>query len=78
MGIEFFLLVLLAILGVGAFFFFSGSFGVAKAGTGDERDDGRPPHVYVENETKERSFGTDSTDRVRRQAEEDPDTEVRA
>ena len=79
MGIEFVLLVLLAILGVGAFFFFSGSFGAAKAAKGDgENDGGRPSHAYVENETEARSFGADSTDSVRRRAEQDPDTEVRA
>jgi hypothetical protein len=78
MGIEFFLLILLAIIGIGAFFFFSGSFGVAKTAADDDRDGGRPTHTYVENETEERLFGVDSTERVRRGAEEDPETEVRA
>ncbi len=78
MGIEFVLLILLAIIGVGAFFFFSGSFGVAKAASGGDRDEGRPTHAYVENETDERLFGSDSTEKVRRGAEEDPETEVRA
>ncbi|MGH2742387.1 MAG: hypothetical protein ACRDSN_03760 [Pseudonocardiaceae bacterium] len=78
MGAEFFLLLLLGILGVGAFIFFTGSFGVAKATIDDETDEERPTHVYVEKETKERFFGADSTEHVRRRAEEDPDTEVRA
>jgi len=78
MGVEIFLLLLLAILGVGAFVFFTGSFGAAKAGSGGDGDRDRPTHAYVENETDERLFGADSTDEVRRRAEEDPDTEVRA
>ena len=78
MGIEPFLLVFLAVVGVLAALFFTGSFGAAKATSGDEDDDRAPTHVYVENPTKERTFGEDSTDDVRRRAEEDPNTEVRA
>jgi hypothetical protein len=77
MGIEFFLLLLLAIAAVAAAIFFTGSFGVAKAASDREDGEARPTHVYVENETKGRTFGTDSTDEVRRRAEEDPGTEVR-
>ena len=77
MGIEFFLLVLLAGLGVVAFLFFSGSFGVAKAGS-DRSDEGdRPTHTYVEEKSDTRFVGADTKDEVRRRAEEDPDTEVR-
>lgn len=78
MGIEFFLLILLAIAGVVAGFFFLGSFGAAKVAAGEDGDEKQPTHVYVENETKEKPFGADSTERVRRGAEEDPETEIRA
>ncbi len=78
MGIEFVLLVFLAILGVVAFLFFSGSFGVAKAGS-DASDDGeRPAHAYVEEKSDTRFVGADTKDEIRRRAEEDPDTEVRS
>jgi hypothetical protein len=80
MGIEIFLLVLLAIAGIAAGIFFTGSFGVAKA-TADDDDEGdreRPAHVYVEEETEAKVFGADSTGRVRENAERDPDTEIRA
>jgi len=48
MGVEFFLLLLIAVLAVGAFFF-SGSFGVAKAAINAESDGERRVHAYVEN-----------------------------
>jgi hypothetical protein len=78
MGIEFFLLILLGIIAVGAGMFFSGSFGVAKAGAGRGRGKRRPTHAYVENETNEKLFGMDSSEQVRGRAEDDPNTEVRA
>ena len=78
MGIEIFLIVLIAIAAVAATVFFTGSFGVAKAAREGGRRERRPTHVYVENETEERNFGSDGTEHVRRRAEEDPDTEVRA
>ena len=77
MGIEFFLLILLVIAGVAAGVFFLGGFGAAKAAAGEEEDGKRPTHVYVENETEERPFGGDTTEQVRRRAEEDPETEIR-
>ena len=79
MGIEFFLLLVIVILGIAGFLFFSGSFGAAKAGrAGSGADDeDRSAHAYVENPTKEKSFGVDSSDEVRTRAESDPDTEVR-
>ncbi|HEV2723907.1 MAG TPA: hypothetical protein VGV10_04685 [Thermoleophilaceae bacterium] len=77
MGIEFFLLVLLAGLGVLAFLFFSGSFGVAKAGSDQASDGERPTHAYVEEDSEARFVGADTKDEVRRRAEEDPNTEVR-
>lgn len=78
MGIEFFLLILLAAAGVVAGFFFLGGFGAAKATAGEDGDGKRPAHVYVENETEEKPFGADSAEQVRRAAEEDPETEIRA
>lgn len=78
MGIEFFLLLLLIVIGVGAMIFFTGSFGVAKAAADGDEDGARPTHAYVENETEGRVFGADSTEHVRRRAEEDPGTEVRS
>ena len=78
MGIEFFLLVLLAGLGVVAFLFFSGSFGVAKAGSEQSGEDDRPTHAYVEEKSDTRFVGADTKDEVRRRAEEDPGTEVRS
>jgi hypothetical protein len=79
MGIEFFLLILLGVAGAVAGIFFLGGFGAAKAAAGEDGEEGkRPTHVYVENETEEKPFGVDSTDQVRRGAEEDPDTEIRS
>jgi hypothetical protein len=77
MGIEFFLLLVIVILGIAGFLFFSGSFGAAKAGRAGSDDEDRPAHAYVENPTKEKAFGVDSSDEVRTRAESDPDTEVR-
>ena len=78
MGIEFVLLVFLAILGVLAFLFFAGSFGEAKAGSESSDEDERPAHAYVEEKSDTRFVGADTKDEVRRRAEEDPDTEIRA
>jgi len=77
MGVELFLLVLLAVLAVVAFLFFTGAFGAAKAGTGEESSS-NPKHVYVESDTKARIVGGDvSSDRLREEAEGDPETDVR-
>ena len=78
MGIEFVLLLFLAALGVLAFLFFSGSFGVAKAGSEASEEGDRPTHAYVEEKSDTRFVGADTKDEVRRRAEEDPDTEVRS
>ncbi len=78
MGIEFFLLVLLAGLGVAAFLFFSGSFGVAKAGSDQSGEDDRPTHAYVEEKSDAKFVGAHTKDEVRRRAEEDPGTEIRS
>ena len=78
MGIEFVLLVFLAILGVVAFLFFSGSFGVAKAGSEGSDEGERATHAYVEEKSDTRFVSADTKDEVRRRAEEDPDTEIRA
>ena len=78
MGIEFFGLVLLAGLGFLAFLFFSGSFGVAKAGSEGSDEGDRPTHAYVEEKSDTRFVGAHTKDEVRRRAEEDPDTEVRS
>src|ERR1044072_7402313 len=48
MGIEFFLLILLGVIAVGAGLFFSGSFGVAKAGTRRGRGQRSPTHQHEE------------------------------
>jgi hypothetical protein len=77
MGIEFFLLILLAIGAVAGAIFALGSFSAAKTAPDDEGDGRRPTHVYVENETEGKHFGDDSTEHVRRGAEEDPETELR-
>ena len=76
MGVELFGILVIAVLAVGAFFFFTGSFGIAKKGEGGEEGD-RPTHAFVENDTKQRTFGVDSGDETRSRAEDDPDTEVR-
>ena len=77
MGVELFLLLILAVLAVAAFLFFTGAFGAAKAGPPRERRS-KPKHVYVESDTKARIVGGDaSTDRLREEADSDPETEVR-
>ncbi|MBA3304913.1 MAG: hypothetical protein H0U25_03185 [Thermoleophilaceae bacterium] len=81
MGVELFGILVLLAIGAGAFLFFTGSFGAAKKREGeveDARGRERPTHAYVENETKDKTFGLDTTDEVRARAEDDPDTEVRA
>ena len=77
MGIEFFLLIVIFGLAVAAFLFFSGSFGLAKAGGKEEVSGERPTHSYVEDATKAKTFGADSSDHVRTKAEGDPSIEVR-
>jgi hypothetical protein len=77
MGVEIFLIVLIVVLAVGGFFFFSGSFGLGKA-QGDDQGGRRPKHAYVENNTAARPVGVDTADEVKARAEDDPDTEVRA
>jgi len=77
MGVELFLLVLLGVLAVGAFLFFTGAFGAA-ASRPDSEEGSKPEHVYVESDTSARIAGAeDSTDRLRDEAESDPGTEVR-
>ena len=78
MGVELFGILFLFAIAAGAFFLFTGSFGIAKKAEGDGSAEDRPTHAYVENETKERTFGLDTTDDARARAEDDPDTEVRA
>ena len=81
MGVELFGILVLLAIGAGAFLFFTGSFGAAKKREGKVEGgsgSGRPTHVYVESETKDKTFGLDTTDEVRGRAEADPDTEVRA
>ena len=79
MGVELFGILVLLAIGAGAFLFFTGSFGAAKKGeVEDARGRERPTHAYVESETKDKTFGLDTTDEVRGRAEDDPDIEVRA
>jgi hypothetical protein len=77
MGVEFFLLLLLAVIAVGAFLFFTGAFGAASTRPGP-KGDSKPKHVYVESDTNARIVGGEaSTDRLRAEAEGDPETEIR-
>ena len=69
MGIEFFLLLVVFILAVAGFMFFTGSFGLAKAGPKRDERGNRPTHAYVAPETRERTFGADSRDATRARAE---------
>ena len=78
MGVELFGIGLLIVLVAGGFLFFTGAFGAATTKPGTE-EKANPKHVYVENETRERIVGGEqTTDRVRAEAESDPDTEVRS
>jgi hypothetical protein len=77
MGPELFGLILIAALAVGAILFFSGAFGAGAAG-GRSKGNPKPKHALVENDTSERIVGgVETRDRVRAEAESDPDTEVR-
>jgi len=77
MGVELFGIVFLIGLAVAAFFFFTGAFGARAAKPGSEGGD-RPQHAFVENETHDRIVGGPETaDRVRAEAERDPNTDVR-
>ncbi len=77
MGIELFLIVFLLGLGVVGFFFVTGAFG-ARAAKPDGEGTAKPKHAYVEDESNERIVGgVETADRVRAEAESDPDTEVR-
>jgi len=76
-GIELFGIVLLIALAAGAFLFFTGAFGAAAA-KDESEEEADPKHVYVENDTRERTVGgVETADQVRAEAESDPDTEVR-
>ncbi len=78
MGIELFLILFLVGLGAGAFFFVTGAFG-ARAAKPESEDAAGPKHAYVEDEANQRIVGgVETADRVRAEAESDPDTEVRS
>jgi hypothetical protein len=77
MGVELFGIVLLAVLAVGAVLFFSGALGARAARPGPDGES-KPKHAYVEDDTHARILGgEDDTDRVRAEAERDPNTEMR-
>ena len=77
MGPELFGLILLVILAVAAVLFFSGAFGAGAAGSGT-KGESQPKHVFAEKDTSERIVGGEETaDRVRAEAERDPETEIR-
>lgn len=77
MGPELFGLILVVVIVIGAVLFFSGAFGAGAAGAGTEGDS-HAKHVMVENDTSERIVGgAETRDRVRAEAESDPDTEIR-
>jgi hypothetical protein len=77
MGVEIFLLVLLAAAAVAAFLFFTGAFGAAAAPPGSKRES-KPKHVYPEDDAKAQVTGGEvTTSRLREEAENDPETEVR-
>lgn len=77
MGVELFGIVLLIGLAAGAFFFVTGAFG-ARAAKPESEETARPKHAYVEDEANERIVGgVETADRVRAEAESDPDTEIR-
>ena len=78
MGVELFGILVLVVIAVGAFFLFTGAFGVAKKAEGGRDRSVRPTHAYVENETDEKLYGLDTADQTRARAEDDPDTEIRA
>ena len=78
MGVELFGIYFLLVLGAAAFFFFTGSFGIAKKGENSGDSGPRPTHAFVENETEGKTFGADTAESVRARAEDDPDTEVRS
>jgi len=77
MGVELFGIVLLIGLAAGAFLFVTGAFGARAAKPGSE-ETARPKHAYVEDAANERIVGgVETADRVRAEAESDPDTEIR-
>ena len=77
MGVELFGILFLIVLAGGAVLFFTGAFGARAAKPGPEGT-GKPEHAFVENETRDRIVGgPDTADRLRAEAEKDPDTEVR-
>lgn len=77
MGVELFGIVFLLGLGVLGFFFVTGAFGAKAAEPGSD-ETAKPKHVYLENDSNERIVGgVETADRVRAEAESDPDTEVR-
>lgn len=77
MGVELFLILFLLVLVVAAVLFLSGAFGGAKAREGREGRKERPQHAYVENDTKETTFGSEQPSEAHKQAESDPNTDVR-
>lgn len=78
MGVEFFLIFVIVVLAIGAFFFFSGAFGLGKAAR-ERRQSGpdSPTHTYVENKSAARTPHSEDTDAIRERAEKDPNTDIR-